>query len=159
MKINFKNKEGFTLIELLVVVAIIGMLASLILASLNSARTKARDSRRLSDLKEIANLITVNETSPEGAIGCSGNVNNCSSVTGLEALSRFKDPSGATTVCSANPNGVCQYALSRASGSGNPTYGNWKVCSYAEKSAGSARSNAGPISISSNDLSVHAGCN
>jgi prepilin-type N-terminal cleavage/methylation domain-containing protein len=48
-----EKQKGFTLIELLVVVAIIGLLASIVLASLNSARTKGRDARRIADMKDI----------------------------------------------------------------------------------------------------------
>ncbi len=47
------KQKGFTLIELLVVIAIIGMLSSVVLASLNTARSKARDARRASDLNQV----------------------------------------------------------------------------------------------------------
>ena len=47
------TRKGFTLIELLVVIAIIGILSSVVLASLSTARAKSRDGKRVSDLGQV----------------------------------------------------------------------------------------------------------
>ncbi|MFA5643957.1 MAG: LamG-like jellyroll fold domain-containing protein [Patescibacteria group bacterium] len=47
------KKSGFTLVEILVVVAIIGILATLVVVSLGDTRAKARDSQRISDIKQM----------------------------------------------------------------------------------------------------------
>ncbi len=56
---NSKKIRGFTLIELLMVVAIIGLLSSVVLASLNSARTKAKYAKGKTDIKQITLLVEV----------------------------------------------------------------------------------------------------
>ncbi|HPW05776.1 MAG TPA: prepilin-type N-terminal cleavage/methylation domain-containing protein, partial [bacterium] len=66
------NKKGFTLIELLVVIAIIGLLSTMSVLALNSARARARDAKRIADIKQIQTALEMyyndNNTYPEAAV-------------------------------------------------------------------------------------------
>ena len=53
------NQKGFTLIELLVVIAIIGILASIVLVSLNDARNKGYDTEIKSEIAQIKNAMEI----------------------------------------------------------------------------------------------------
>jgi prepilin-type N-terminal cleavage/methylation domain-containing protein len=138
MRKNFT--KGFTLIELLVVIAIIGILASIVLVSLNSARGKGRDANRVASLQEIAKAIQVNDSDPAPVItGCAaGNITSCTT-TSTTTLNTYGDPSvGLTgTACAATGpySATCQY---RISGGGTAiTTQNWRVCTYLENGLGS----------------------
>jgi general secretion pathway protein G len=99
------KSKGFTLIELLVVIAIIGLLASVVLASLNSARMKSRDARRIADVKQLATALELyandNTTFPTsaGAAGATGVDFTNALVPGFEGtyIAQIpKDPIGST---------------------------------------------------------------
>src|SRR3990167_7760520 len=61
-----KVKRGFTLIELLVVISIIGILASFVVASFNSAQQKGRDSKRKSDLDAVKTALELAKSDSTG---------------------------------------------------------------------------------------------
>ncbi len=56
---DLMKTRGFTLIELLVVVAIIGLLASVVVASLGVVRTKARDTKRMSEVGSLQKALAI----------------------------------------------------------------------------------------------------
>lgn len=65
------DSRGFTLVELLVVVAIIGILSAIVLASMSGARSKGRDAKRISDIKNLQLALQLyydgnNSTYPSG---------------------------------------------------------------------------------------------
>lgn len=54
---NNKLKSGFSLIELMVVISIIGFIASVILLGVSNARQKARDAKRVADMRLVSTLL------------------------------------------------------------------------------------------------------
>lgn len=78
MNIFSIKKAGFTLVEILVVVAIIGILSSVAIVNLSSAKDKAKRARVLSQLSELSAAIIVcqddnKNVTFDGSTECSGN--------------------------------------------------------------------------------------
>ncbi len=141
--VNIHERKGFTLIELLVIIIIIGLLAVAIIVSLNSARAKARDAKRISDIKQMSKLLETQEasTSNSNLTGCNAaaadrNVTRC---TGPGDISQFNtlnfvDPSGSTTICNSVTTYICQYSIRQVGGNNRPTTSDYEICFYLENS-------------------------
>lgn len=98
-------RQGFTLIELLVVISIIGILATLVTANLNAARSRARDAQRKSDLRNTATALRL-YFNDYGSYPKNGGTYNISDVLG----------------CGTNGASACGSSLPWSAGSGPTTY-------------------------------------
>lgn len=148
--------RGFTLIELLVVIAIIGLLSSVVLASLNSARAKGRDARRLSDLKQMASQMAVDDNGMAATtfVGCTATGSRVSSCT-TPNLTKFLDPSNSTVACTKTASAACDYRMETASGDTQ----NYQICAYLETKSGPLSTTGGMVYVgSATGGSVLAGC-
>lgn len=157
MVLSRRTARGFTLIELLVVIAIIGILAGIVLASLGNARVKARDAKRISELRQMINVLEQADLSAPGSAltgtNCAGNnpAKNC------DLLKNFSDPSGVATRCTRTASAICDYSIWLPNNAGTLTTQNFQVCAYLESGAGTFAQ--GLININSVNLRVESGCN
>lgn len=136
-----RNKKGFTLIELLVVIAIIGLLSTLAVVSLNSARAKARDARRMSDVKQVSTVFEIEEAGNpgvaiKGCIAADARAYICNGPGEIIQIENvFTDPS-SNIACTDASTGVCDYSVSQVNGDAAATTSDYQVCFYLESGAG-----------------------
>jgi prepilin-type N-terminal cleavage/methylation domain-containing protein len=131
MKIlNKKLSKGFTLIELLVVIAIIGILSSVVLASLNSARSKGQLASFKSEMKSFQNQAEIFYLDVGSYVGMCSN-GGSGDLTIDKLLAKFATYSSATVQCNAT--GIAglhkEYTL-------KATFGDDAYCADASQSFG-----------------------
>ena len=113
---KLKLNKGFTLIELLVVIAIIGVLSAVVLASLNTARSKGNDAAIMSNIDGIRTQAAV-YTTDHGTYGTNALAVNgdCAAASTLFSETTIQNQVAAAVKASNGGTVVCNVAVLGAS--------------------------------------------
>jgi len=149
----FKNKQkGFSLIELLIVVAIMGILSAIVLGSLGTAREKARDARRIMDVKDMSKILVEHSDNGDNALtGCTladALASTCTYNTHVDTdgdgvvetteliFQDYADPSGQDGACDADSDSECDYSVSKKDGTAGVGTEDFQICFFLEFGSG-----------------------
>ena len=132
--------------------------------SLGNPRKKARDVRRLADMKQIATLLSLEdaEGEPSTALtGCTAAYAKVSACTGpgrvVSLSGSVRDPSGSTA-CTKTSTGVCDYSISKKDGSAGALTDNFQICAWLETKTEPITVDTGGLVSRDQDGAVKAGC-
>lgn len=115
----FARKKGFTLIELLIVIAIIGIISSIVIGSLNTARGKAANAAVKSDLNNVRSQAELVYDQNNGIYGA-GLCSDSKVRAGLDDAGRKSSGVASSAVCfSDNYSWVAQSPLKVPDSNGN----------------------------------------
>lgn len=145
------SKRGFTLIELLVVIAIIGILSAVVLASLNTARTKGSDAATKASLANMRAQAELYYDTNSGyssaaiatfpAVGCTVATSLFLDGTIASAIAAITTSAGTAPICAVsgtNGSKASGWAMSAVTRSGTPS--TWCVDSTGASIAGKTAS-------------------
>ncbi|PIS04965.1 MAG: hypothetical protein COT81_03775 [Candidatus Buchananbacteria bacterium CG10_big_fil_rev_8_21_14_0_10_42_9] len=173
MKKLTTNKKGFTLVELLVVIAIIGLLSTIAIVALNSAREKARDAKRVADVKQIQTALELlfNDTQAYPAeavdgtpdpLGISGSTDTLSETNGfadtaagevyMGSVPRDPSETGAASACTGASTATCDYAYEQL------TATTYNIEAYLEGTVGNLGASSGSLICATQDGIANGAC-
>lgn len=123
--LSFKKlkNQGFTIVELLIVIVVIGILATLVITTYNGVQSKARDTKRTTDINAIQGQVEAYNTNA-GFYPTLANINSSSwrstNMKGLDA-GALQDPQGSAQTLVASPAAKAYAYAASPSGCDNTT--------------------------------------